>query len=460
MRILCLLLAQLPLQVEIQRDQRLDGEPLALLRPWDQRVLAAARPLRAAGVRPGDSRRSVEQRCSHAHFRPAAEARYQQAHQLLENTLRAFCTNIESDDLGKFFIAVTALARTFRSETELATAVAQQARSETQLPATAAIAGDKFTAARAALQARPACAIPAGKQAAFLATLPLTALPDPPPELLRRLHLFGISTLGEFAQLPHEAVVRQFGPELSYFHDLARGRDTRPLQPSEPPPIVICTRILPEPLDKLQALQNLLQQLAARMAHRLEQAGYHVTALALAATDESGRAHHRGAAIKPPTAARTRLQYLAVHLLSQLNPTTAITALQLTAYPLLQWQQGARQMNLFQQRIERTAVQHQQALRGLRQRFGDNVVQMASAIEPPEPTPVHVHCAPGGGPAALRLRERSYPVECVHQHWRSHLHWWEHPTLRDYFQVSIAGGRVLTLFRDGEGLWFLDRAIH
>jgi hypothetical protein len=99
-------------------------------------------------------------------------------------------------------------------------------------------------------------------------------------------------------------------------------------------------------------------------------------------------------------------------------------------------------------------------LRGLRQRFGDNVVQMASAIEPPEPTPVHVHCAPGGGPAALRLRERSYPVECVHQHWRSHLHWWEQPTLRDYFQVSIAGGRVLTLFRDGEGLWFLDRAIH
>ena len=460
MRILCLLLAQLPLQVEIQRDPRLAGEPLALLRPWDQRVLAAAHPLRAAGVRPGDSRRSVEQRCPLARFLPAAEVRYQQAHQQLESALSAFCTRIESDGPGKFFIAVTTLARTFRSENALAIAVAQQARSETQLPVTAAIAGDKFTAARAALQARPARIIPAGQQAAFLAALPLTALPDPPPEMLRRLHLFGISTLGEFARLPHAAVVRQFGPELVHFHDLARGRDTSPLQPYAPPPAVVCTRTLPEPLAELQALQNRLQQLAARLTQRLERAGYHATALALAATDESGRAHHRGAALKPPSAARARLQRMAAHLLNQLKPPTPIAALQLTAYPLRQWQQGARQMNLLQQRSERTAAQRQQALHSLQQRFGDNVVQRASAIDPPEPTPVQVRCAPGGDPAALRLRERSHPVEYVHQHWRVQQHWWEQPTQRDYFQVSIADGRVLTLFRDGEGLWFLDRAIH
>ena len=99
-------------------------------------------------------------------------------------------------------------------------------------------------------------------------------------------------------------------------------------------------------------------------------------------------------------------------------------------------------------------------MRVLRQRFGDNVVQMASSIDPPDPTPVQVYCTPGGDPAALRLRERSYPVEYVHQHWRVHLHWWGQPNRRDYFQVSIADGRVLTLFRDGEGIWFLDRAIH
>jgi nucleotidyltransferase/DNA polymerase involved in DNA repair len=402
----------------------------------------------------------VEQRYPHARFLPASEARYQQAHQQLENTLSTFCTRIESDDLGKLFIAVTALAHTFRSEMKLATAVAQQARCETKLPATAAIAGDKFTAAHAALQARPARAIPAGKQAAFLAALPLTALPEPPPEMLRRLHLFGISTLGEFAQLSHEAVVRQFGPDLAHFHNLARGRDTRPLQPYVPPPVITCTRTLPEPLAELQALQNELRQLVIQLAQGLESAGYHVTALALAATDESGRAHHREGGLKPPTAARARLHNLGARLLSQLTPPTPIIALQLTAYPLRQWQHGARQMNLFQQRSARTAMQRQQALRSLRQRFGDNVVQMASAIDPPEPTPVQVRCAPSGEPEEMRLHKRSYPVECVLQHWRMQLHWWEKPARRDYFQVSVAGERILTLFRDGEGLWFLDHAIY
>ena len=117
-------------------------------------------------------------------------------------------------------------------------------------------------------------------------------------------------------------------------------------------------------------------------------------------------------------------------------------------------------MNLFQQGIARTAAQRQQALHGLRQRFGDNVVQRASAINPPDPKSVQVHCKPRGVPAELRLRERSHSVESVHQHWRVHLHWWEQPERREYFQVSIDGGRVLTLFRDGEGFWFLDRAIH
>lgn len=460
MRILCLMLAHLPLHVEIQRNPRLAGEPLALLRPWDQRVLAAARPLRSTGVRPGDSRRSVEQRCPHTRFLIANEESYKQAHQQLENTLSTFCTRIESEDLGKFFISVTALARTFKSETRLAMAVAQRAHLETQLPATAAIAGDKFTATHAALQAHPARSIPDGQQAAFLASLPLTTLPDIPPEMLRRLHLFGINTLGEFAQLPHEAVVRQFGPGLAYFHNLARGRDTSPLQPYTPPPVVICIRTLPEPLADYQALQSHLQQLVEQLARQLEQADYHTTAIALAATDDSGHTHHHGTALKPPTAARARLEHMTTHLLNQLKPPIPITTLQLTAYPLRTRQHATHQTNLFQQGITRTAAQLQQALHGLQQRFGDNVVQRASSIKHPDPKLVQVYCEPRGAPSELRLHEHSHSVENVHQHWRIHLHWWEQPEQRDYFQVSIDDGRVLTLFRDGEGFWFLDRAIH
>lgn len=460
MRILCMMIAHLPLQVEIQRNPLLTGDPLVLLRPWDQRVIAAALPLRTAGVRPGDSRKSVEQRCPHARFLLAAEAHYQQAHQYLENALRMFCTRIESDEMGRFFITVTVLARTFKSETDLAEAVTKHIRSETQLPATAAIAGNKFTASCAALQAHPACAIPDGKEAAFLAGLPLTALPDPPPEMLYRLNQFGINTMGELARLPHEAVVNQFGREMAHFHYLAQGRDTRPLQPYVPPTVVICNQTLPEPLDEFQAVENQLQQLSECLAQRLEQKGYQATALALDATDENDQAHHQGVSLKPPTAERSRLQRTAIHLLNKLKPQILISTLQLTAYPLRQWQQGTKQMYLFQQRSIHTNARLQQALHSLQQRFGNDVIQRASVIESPEPSPVQVCCAPSGNPATLRLHERSYPIEYIHQHWRVQHHWWEQPIQRDYFQVSITDGRMLNLFRENTGTWFIDHAIH
>jgi hypothetical protein len=48
--------------------------------------------------------------------------------------------------------------------------------------------------------------VPIGGERKFLEQLPLTALPDPHVELLRRLYLFGITTLGGFAQLLRLAV--------------------------------------------------------------------------------------------------------------------------------------------------------------------------------------------------------------------------------------------------------------
>ena len=460
MRILCLMLAHLPLQVEIQRTPLLAGEPLALLRPWDQRVIMAALPLRTAGVRPGDSRKSVKQRCPHTRFLLASEAHYQQAHQYLENAVRMFSKHIESNEMGKFFIEATVLSRTFKSETALAKAVTKHIRSATQLPATASITGDKFTAYCAALQANPACAIPEGKEASFLADLPLTALPDPPPEMLCRLHLFGINTMGELARLPHQAVVNQFGRGIAHFHDLAQGRDTRPLQPYVPPPVVMCNQTLLDPLDEFLAAENSLQQLAEHLAKLLEQKGYQATALALGTTDENDQEHHQGVSLKPPTAEKSRLQRTAIHLLNKLNPQIPISTLQLTAYPLQQWQQNTTQMHFFQQRSIHTTKRLKQALSSLQQRFGNNVIQRASAIESPEPSPVQVSCAPNGNPATLRLHEHSYPIECVHQHWRVQHHWWAQPIQRDYFQVSITDGRVLNLFCESTGTWFIDHAIH
>ena len=107
MRILCMILDQLPIEVEIQRNPQLAKKPLVLLRPCNQRVLMAAKSLHDIGISPGELRRNVEQRYPNAFFLTATESLYQKKHTQIKNILGRFCTDIESNSLGEFFISIT-----------------------------------------------------------------------------------------------------------------------------------------------------------------------------------------------------------------------------------------------------------------------------------------------------------------------------------------------------------------
>ena len=63
-------------------------------------------------------------------------------------------------------------------------------------------------------------------------------LPAPPAEMLRRLYLFAITSLGGIAQPSHAAMALQSGPDLTFYHDLVLGIELRPLITQLSPPIV------------------------------------------------------------------------------------------------------------------------------------------------------------------------------------------------------------------------------
>jgi protein ImuB len=94
---------------------------------------------------------------------------------------------------------------------------------------------NRFTARAAATADPRAARAEAGicrpeEAAAMLAPLPL-ALLDLDPATRERLHLLGITTLGELAALPHGPFVRRFGARAMRWHALARGIDDAPLVP-------------------------------------------------------------------------------------------------------------------------------------------------------------------------------------------------------------------------------------
>lgn len=488
-RFVCLRVAHLPVLVEDLHSPGSIQQPCVIVRAWDGRVVDASPAALASGVDVGDPRVRVEQLCPQAILLPARETLYQSYHDRLHAVLATFSAAVETAGLGEFFIEVGALARTFSSEQALGQALVTQAYQASGLPAVVGMAANKFTAHQAAAariaapggaaqppaarsaaplgaaqsrddaasQANLVCVIPPGQERAFLASLPLTALPQPPAELLRRLYLFGITTLGDFTRLPRSAIAHQFGASQVIFYDLACGSDPRPLVPAAPPPLITVQRTLPEPLDNRQLLLAILERLAAGLARHLSQAGYHAMALALVVTTVDGQELTSGTTVKPPASDPALLERLAGRLLGRLAPTTPVAGLTLTAYPLREWHLGAQQLTLVDEPAAGRWQRLQATLHILWQRFGSAMIRLASSVGPPLPIPLDVQIRPDGTPLVVRWGGWSRLVDEVHEYWREERQWWDQTLRREYFQVMTEGDTILTLFRDENERWFLDR---
>ncbi|HET8628261.1 MAG TPA: hypothetical protein VFL91_12610 [Thermomicrobiales bacterium] len=127
-----------------------------------------------------------------------------------------------------------------------------------------------------------------GDVAAFLAPLPVaaTGLGD---DLVARLALVGLRTLGDLAQLPRGALGDYLGAPAVALEALARGEDGRPLVPWRPPLVLSARRDLDFALDDRAALAALLARLAAAPLAELRRRGLGATRATLTLERGGGR---------------------------------------------------------------------------------------------------------------------------------------------------------------------------
>ena len=317
----------------------------------------------------------------------------------------------------------------------------------------------KFVAERAARSTRSGsgCVVPPGEERVFLSPLPLSALPAD-PEMQRRLHLLGVRALGALAALPRLAVVRQFGPHAGPLHDLARGVDPRPVHAEAPPLALERTRTFNDPLSDRAPLLAHASHVAAELAEALSCRGYQAEGLRLQLEEESGEAHAAGMPVKPPSAGVEKLSRLAGRLLGGLTVAGPVVALSLTVYPLRPFHLGATQLSLFTGARDVRRERLGEALRRLRERFGEMIIVVASLLGPPPPRPIQVTIDPQGLPRALVWRDRIREVEAIYEMWRERRRWWSRPVERDYFRLETGDGQMRVVFYDVRtGRWLLER---
>ena len=181
------------------------------------------------------------------------------------------------------------------------------------------LASNKFAALGAAwVSSGELTVIPTGEETAYLAPLSIRRLPLD-EEIYRRLTLLGLSTLGQFAALPIDAMLMQFGVDGYGFSLLARGRDSRPVIAHRFGRLEAVSRMFDDPLSRRPALEAVLKSTATELAARLQGNGYLARTLTLTVRLEHGVSHERRITVRQPLADELGLTRALLALLNRMG---------------------------------------------------------------------------------------------------------------------------------------------
>lgn len=456
-RIACVLVDHLPLQVEQRLDPMLDSSVIISGLAWKPDTILDTSPDLELPL--GMTVQQAKQRYPQAKVIPPHEELCFAQHQTLAQLCAQFTDEIEDAGLGQFFLDVSDMQSLYPTEENLASAILTTVMTTTGLTAQIGLAGNKFTAEQAAhtARARSGTLVVIGGERRFLSQLSISMLPKATdPEILRRLELFGIETLGQFADLSSAAVSRQFGAGAQSVHELARGIDPRPLAVTAPPPSVTqVANFIRDPLHDRYALMRHVEKLAIIIAGSLEVAGYHAEALRVCLTQENGEKLQYANALNPPTADAQRLVLIAQRITSFINLTGPVVSVHLIAYPLRAWHAGTQQLGFFDISSERE-LRLRQTLETLWTRFGELVIRVASLIGPPLPLKIVAQVDSLGRPKLLNWGGWSRAVAAILDHWRTETRWWQMPEYREHFLVQTDDGATHSIYAQN-GNWYLDR---
>jgi hypothetical protein len=235
MRIACIHLPSLPLQVFLRGAPQWIGTPLAIVgspggsRGRDRQVIACSRAAHAAGLRAGVSAVAAHEMVPGLIVVSGAPAAEAAAVRALGEALLGVVSVVDVEARHAIYVAVPPRTRGASFGEKLLDLVEAQG-----LRARIGIADDRFTAWVAASYphetGEPIVTVPRGGSAAFLAPLPL-ALLQIPPEVQHVLEVVGVRTLGEFAALPPPTTSHGWDAD---YQALARGDGSARLEPYAP----------------------------------------------------------------------------------------------------------------------------------------------------------------------------------------------------------------------------------
>lgn len=316
--ILCLLIPRFELLTAVGGRRELLRGAIALAPEPDreQVVGGVSGAAEARGVHPGMRLGEAMARCPELRLVAADPARAGAAWEAVLGRLESIGAAVESGRPGEAYFETAFLRRLYGGHLE---GVLARTRKAVGMPVRLGVGPSRFCAFAAAGRARPGRAakiVPAGAERAFLAPLPVGFLRSRNAELPTILRRLGISTMGEFAALPANAVADRFGNEGLRARELALGHD-KPLEPRLIAERLIERIDLPEAVSGPQ-LEQMLKLLVDRLLANPERRGRALRKLRIGARFVEQGTWRREVTLRQATAERERLHLVLAPKLAEL----------------------------------------------------------------------------------------------------------------------------------------------
>jgi len=213
-------------------------------------------------------------RCPHGVYLPVDGAKYSRVSAEIMELLKEFSPLVEPLSLDEAFLDVTGTERLFGPPLEVARRIKTRIREATQLTASVGIASNKFLAKIASDLKKPdgLVFVEPGREAEFLAPLPIRRMWGVGKVSEIDLRKMGIETIGQLARTPRELLTRGFGAVGEDLWALAHGFDDHPVTPWRAPKSIGAEETFPRDHLDVDLLDRTLLDQAERVARECREA--------------------------------------------------------------------------------------------------------------------------------------------------------------------------------------------
>ena len=373
--------------VEVLDNPDLRGKPVIVGGTPEGRgvVSAASYEARAFGVHSAMSAARAVRLCPDGVFLRGRMERYAEVSRKVFAIFTEYSPLVEPLSIDEAFLDVTGCRRLFGSPEDIGRLIKQRIQDEVGLTASVGVAHNKFLAKLASDLDKPDgfVVVPADGAREMLADLPIGRLWGVGKVSQQKLNRFGIRKVRDLLAVPRDLLVQQFGDHMDHWLQLAVGHDERPVVPGHQAKSIGNEITFSSDIADPTQLQDILDELADKVARRLRHQGLLARTITLKARYGDFTTHTRSASLAEPTDSSVQVRDIGRNLLREKlgRRGRALRLLGLSTANLIP--AVRRQEDLFPDEVNKRQLELDRLTDEVNRRFGRKL-RRGMASEPPE----------------------------------------------------------------------------